>query len=107
MLILTSFDANQVRGLTVKGHALAPRPLADGTWALPEAVLNDVYHQSKWAYLLANADIKLDSTIKAGTPTTPGDPSSPLTGSDWSQDKTLLAASTYNSTWPEGQVISV
>lgn len=107
MLILTSAVADQVRGLTVKGHALAPKPLADGTWALPEAVLNDPFHASKRDFLIANADIRLDSTISAGTPSIPGTPDSPIVGSDWSQDATLLAASTYNSTWPEGQLITV
>ena len=51
MIILTSAQADAVRGQSSPGFALDPRPLADGTYALPEAVLTDVNHASKWAIL--------------------------------------------------------
>lgn len=107
MLILTAANANQVRGLTVRGHALAPRPLADGTFALPEAVLNDPYHAVHRDYLIANADVRLDGNISPGTPSLPNNPSSPLIGSDWSQDPIVIAANTFSSDWPIGAVVIV
>lgn len=44
MIILTADDADKVRGLSAAGHALAPRPLADGSFALSETVLADPAH---------------------------------------------------------------
>lgn len=106
MLILTPADADLVRGLTVPGHALAPKPLADGTLALPEACLNDPYHAARHAVLIT-LDIKPDSQIRPGTPSTPGDPNSPVIGSDWEQNATKVAACTYQSSWKAGQLVAV
>lgn len=106
MIILTASDANQVRGLTVPGHALAPSPLIDGTFALPEITLNDPYHVIHKAFL-STLDIRLDSTIRPGTLTIPGDPNSPIINSDWSQDRTLLKACTYKSSWRAGELVTV
>lgn len=86
MIILTASEANQVRGLTTKGHALAPRPLANGTFALPVAVLNDPAHASKWAFL---------NTLPILSP------------GSWSVDSLVNVANTYSPTWPEGQLITV
>ena len=44
MIVLTAAQANQVRGLTVYGHALAPVPLTDGMFTLPEACAVDPSH---------------------------------------------------------------
>lgn len=111
MIILTSTDADQVRGLTMKGHALAPRPMVDGNFALPETVLNDPAHQSKRAFL-ATLNIRLDSTIRAGTPSVPSTPDSPrpdlpLINSDWSQDAALNAACSYKQSWPVAKLVAV
>lgn len=44
MIILDPANAEAVRGRTADGAALDPRPLADGTFALPECVLGDPAH---------------------------------------------------------------
>jgi len=51
MLILTAELAEQVRGPTGHGAALEPRPLADGTFALPARVLADPAHAEHHATL--------------------------------------------------------
>jgi hypothetical protein len=91
MIILQPTEADQVRGLTVRGHALAPRPLADGTFALPEAVLTDPYHAVRKAFL-STLDLRLDSTINPA---------------DWEQDPVKTAPNAYKSTWVAGQLVTV
>lgn len=44
LIVLTADDADNVRGLTILGHALAPRPLSDGRFALGKSVLTDPAH---------------------------------------------------------------
>jgi len=44
MLILTAAEADALRGPSGPGSALDPRPLDDGTFALPVAVLSDAAH---------------------------------------------------------------
>ena len=44
MLILTEAQAEAVRGPTSSFSALDPRPLTDGSFALPVAVLSDPAH---------------------------------------------------------------
>jgi len=44
MLILTPTDAAAVTGPTANGAALQPRPLAEGDFALPSRVLDDLNH---------------------------------------------------------------
>lgn len=105
MIILNAAEADQVRGLTVLMHALAPRPLKDGTFALPEAVLSDPYH-SVHRDFLSTLDIRLDSSIRTGTQLDPNDPASPIINSDWSDDPETLAASTYQSDWAVGELKS-
>lgn len=52
MIILTASQADQVRGETGAGAALDPVALADGvTFALPEAVLSDPAHASRYEFL--------------------------------------------------------
>lgn len=41
MIILTKAQADLVRGRVNLTNSLAPRPLNDGTWVLPEKVLDD------------------------------------------------------------------
>ena len=68
MLILDAATADQVRGLISPGNALAPRPLADGTFALPVSVLNDPAYETLWDFLIANADVMQDQNIRQGEP---------------------------------------
>lgn len=107
MLILDADAANHVRGLTIAGHALAPMPLADGTFALPEAVLNDPAHQVHWDYLIANASITADSGIRRGEPSIPDVHGSPIINSDWELDPAKITPYRYNSSWKVGQIIVV
>lgn len=51
MIILTKTQADNVRGLTKRNYALAPRPLMDGTFGLPEAVINDPQHSVHSSFL--------------------------------------------------------
>lgn len=51
MIILTAPQAAGVAGPTAPGYALEPRALADGTFALPERVLTDPAHASRWPVL--------------------------------------------------------
>lgn len=51
-IILTTTEADAVRGESSPGAWLAPVPLADGvTLVLPERVLSDPAHESKWPLL--------------------------------------------------------
>ena len=43
IIILTADQAANVRGEPVAGHALEPRPLADGTFGLSVTVLSDPF----------------------------------------------------------------
>lgn len=113
MLVMTWDVANGCRGLTVVGHALAPVPMADGTFILPEEVLSDEYHQKHWDFLIANCDIAPDDSFSPGIPmnpdgpASPGGPSVPSIGSDYSQDPDLIAACTYDESWVEGELVYV
>jgi hypothetical protein len=51
MIILTAAQASNVQGQDTPFSALVPRPLNDGTFGLPEAVLTDPAHVSHWAAL--------------------------------------------------------
>jgi hypothetical protein len=51
MLVLDSATAAAVAGEDTAGHALRPRPLADGTFALPARVLADPAHARHHATL--------------------------------------------------------
>lgn len=105
MLILTYADADNVRGLTVRGHAIVPVPLADGTLALPETVASDPFHAIRWAYL-ATLDRTNDSLISPGIPTI-AVPNAPVTNSDWEQSTTIRAMNAFSTTWQVGQLIAV
>ncbi len=50
-LVLTPAQATAVRGPTSPGKALDPVLCADGSYALPAAVLADPAHQVRWAAL--------------------------------------------------------
>ena len=106
MIILTPAQADQVRGLTTPGHALAPKPLANSNFALPEACTTDPAH-AKFSAFLQTLPIVKDNTINPGTLTNPTDPFSPITGSDWSSDAVLNAASTYESQWPATKTVQI
>lgn len=113
MIILTAAQANQVRGLTALGHALAPRPFVpsgasnaalNGKFGLPNACLVDEFHANRKPVLQACLFIA-DAQIHEGTPgPNPGDP--PV-GSDWETDPVITAKYAYNSSWPPGQIIVI
>jgi hypothetical protein len=50
-IVLTPADADQVRMLTVVGHACAPVPLKNGTLILPIELLADPFHAVHKAFL--------------------------------------------------------
>lgn len=104
MIILTPAQANEVRGLTVRGHALVPRLLADGNFALPDAVLSDPYHAVRHAYLKDNGTIVPDESIEKGSS---GGIDSPIVGSDWEQSATKIAKYAYSKDWPVGEKIVI
>ena len=96
MIILTQAQANQVRGLTVLGHALAPRPISiaaaislAGKYALPEACITDPYH-APFAALLATFPIVLDNAVIL-----------------YETDPIILANCAYSPTWQPGQLVPV
>lgn len=115
MIILTPTQANGVRGLTVSGHALAPkpfvtsgaaRPVCNGNFGLPEECLADEYHLARRIEM-------------AGLPTLP---SGLIPPQDWlggkalitdpdpiltPAEQTLLLESTYSESWPVGELIIV
>lgn len=51
MIILTAEQADQIRGPTSPGNALDPVALIDGSYVLPEAVIDDPAHHARHAYL--------------------------------------------------------
>ncbi len=110
MIILTTTQADQVRGLTVPGHALAPRSFASSTifggqFALPESCITDPAH-STFSAFLASLPRVADSLIHPGTLSVSSNPDSPLVNSDWMQS-TLQAAFTYQSSWPVARRIQI
>lgn len=63
MLILSPGVAAAVAGPTSTGVVLAPRPLADGTFALPARVLGDVDHAAHHAALAACPRLPLEACV--------------------------------------------
>lgn len=51
MILLTSAEADQVRGSTQSGHALEPIKLKSGDFVLPVAVLDDPAHAEHHDFL--------------------------------------------------------
>jgi hypothetical protein len=105
MIILTAFQAERVRGLTKPGHAIAPVPLADGTFALPEAVKTNPEH-AEYAALLDTFPTVLDSSIRTCTSADPTDPNSPIIDSDWEQNHAVRAHYTYSQEWEPGVLVA-
>ena len=106
MIILTQDEANQVRGQTTLGHALAPRPLVDGTFVLPEAVLSDPAHEKHWK-LLSTLPTVPDGSIRKGEPENPTEINSPIINSDFEQDPTITSLVSYSEDWKVGEVVAV
>jgi hypothetical protein len=106
MIILTPAQANRVRGLAIPGHALAPVPLADGTFALPESVLTDPVYAQFHAGLEALPRV-LDRSIRQGTRQNPDDIDSPIIDSDWEQDLVKRRRAAYSQTWRAGELVDV
>lgn len=64
-IVMTTAQANAVRGETSPGYVLAPVPTLDGKYALPVRVLSDPAHASKHALLLTYpqaADVAFPAT---------------------------------------------
>ncbi len=51
MILLTSAEADQVRGMTQPGHALEPRKLKSGDFVLPPEVMDDQMHAEHHDFL--------------------------------------------------------
>lgn len=91
LLSLNADQANQVRGLTVPMHALAPVPLVGGDFVLPDEVLTDPYHALRLPVLQT-------LSIRVSRPTE----------DDYRNvDPFLKEQCTYNSSWPVGELIIV
>ena len=91
LLTLSPDEANQVRGLTVPMHALAPVPIVGGDFVLPDEVLTDPYHASKLPVLET-------LSVRVNRPTE----------DDYlNVDPYLRQQCTYDSSWPVGQLIAV
>lgn len=57
-LILTKAQAEAVRGVSVPGHALEPVECEDGTFVLPDRVLNDPHHSIKKTALASRPKVE-------------------------------------------------
>jgi len=95
MIILTSTQANRVRGLVIPGHALAPIPLANGMFALPEQVLDDPVFAGFRNVLAAlpRREVKIGSA------------SDPTADSELELDPVKRARYAYKSDWRAGDLI--
>jgi hypothetical protein len=104
MIILTNEQADQVRGLTTMGHALAPFPLTDGTFVLAEECASDPAHAKHAALLkgLPTRSVEPGEYLHSKGATDDGKPST-LTAAE----AKLLADCEYKSEWTAGQLIKV
>ena len=97
-IILTKVQANQVRGLTVQGHALCPLLLADRNFAINANVLNDLYHDRYWQILSGlPQQANLPPLLDPATLT-------PIQKQYY--DQNVAPFLWYQETWPPGQNIS-
>lgn len=97
-IVLTAAQADQVRGITTKGHALAPAALKDGTFYLPIDVLTDPAHASMASILGALPTREID----LGRP-------GPFAGSiaiggEVATDPVLIDKYAYKRNWTVGKV---
>ncbi len=106
MIILTRAQANRVRGLSTEGHALAPVPLANGTFALPETVLDDPAH-ARYRNILNQLPKVPDESLRKGELQDPNDINSPLVNSDYEQDPVRRRRNAYSQDWKAGEVVVV
>ena len=106
MIILTRTQANRVRGLSIEGHALAPAPLTNGTFALPESVLDDPAH-ARYRNVLNELPKVPDDSIRRGEPQDITDPTLPLINSDYEQDPVRRQRNAYSAAWKAGEVVVV
>lgn len=88
MIILTKEQADNVRGLTKRGHALAPRLLADGTYALPERCKDDPEHAVHSAFLKAL-------------------PTRAVLEAEWETDPVKTESSDFKADWRPGEKVVV
>jgi hypothetical protein len=99
MIILTADEADQVRGISIKGHALAPAPLVDGTFAIPEECSDDPAHATHHALLASfpTREVATEEYLVAKV--------SDGTLTDVERD--LLEASEFKPDWSIGETITV
>lgn len=102
MIVLTAAEANQVRGLTIRGHALAPVPLTDGAYVLPEECLADIAHARHRSTLGALARRSVTAGEYLHSKALEGEPST-LTP----PEAVRLAACQYGFRWVAGEAVVV
>jgi hypothetical protein len=115
MIILTEAQANNVRGLTISGHALAPRPFVlsgaslaalNGRFGLPEAVVDDAAHELHSAFLGSLPSLP-DNLIQKGTPTEGPPGIYTWAGSDWEQDHARCVKYAFSESWVPGVIVVI
>jgi hypothetical protein len=106
MIILTPTQANRVRGLTTLGHALAPVPLANGNFVLPDTVLTDPAH-ARFKTFLSSLPRVADETLRRGERQDPTDIHSPIINSDFEQDPVKRSAAAFKRDWVVGKLVTV
>ena len=106
MIILTADEADKVRGLTVKYHALAPVPLNDGTFLLPMSVPDDPAHAAHADFLKSLQAREVELTEYLGYQAPPKKPW--LRQSLPPEKDAILKANSFDGMlWPEGKTIKV
>lgn len=100
-IILTAGEADKVRGLSLKGHALAPFPLKDGTLALPLSVIDDPAHAALAALLKGLPTRDVDEGTPGATPV------AARVGGEFDTDPVAIDKYAYKSTWRVGELVIV
>jgi len=105
MLILTPEEADQVRGLTSKGNALAPTPLLDGMFALPLQCAEDPGHSKfrRFLRVLPKQEVAPEDFLASKR----GDPLQGKPATATQAERDLLEACSYKSDWQEGVAVQV
>jgi hypothetical protein len=101
VITMQSSQADQVRGLTVIGHALAPVPTLSNILVLPFECASDPFHADRQALLQSFPHFTLASSNLQPVPSSDGFVTWP------SSMQTFVADCTYRSSWPVGQTIAV
>ncbi len=104
LIVMQSSQADQVRGLTVLGHALAPVYSEGGLWLLPRECAFDAFHSAREALLLSFPHFALASSNLWPVPSSEGSSAGYTYPSSL---QTIVATCTYKSSWPVGVTITV